>query len=372
MKNFVIQLLTSNIHYEESSSYRRIILVNFILILTTVVFGFFSYLNFFILQSKVVALLDIGAGLVSFYTFFFLRKSKRIELAAKIASVNIILFFISFVLANGNDHYGLIWSIFIPIFTILINGRTLGLYFSLLFYAIVFPIAYLNIGIWQEGYWAMHDFVRYVVSTLVLIFITYMNEYAQELSDQELKDIRDRERARLTELQELSITDSLTGLYNRRYFNEIAPKLLSLAQRKQQYLSFFIVDIDNFKDYNDYYGHNQGDKVLEQVAHTLKEHIQRDDDFVFRLGGEEFAGMILTQEENQNAHLIEQLCQIIEELKLEHSYSDTSEYITISAGIRTISPKDHISIEELYRTADAELYKAKASGKNRIFLYSDT
>ncbi len=371
MKNSLLKLLTSNINYEDSVSYRRLILINVILLTTTIIFYFFAYFNIAALNAPVVALLDFVAGSISAATFYLLRYNKNITLSAKIASANLILFFIFFLQINGSDHFGLIWSIFIPIFVILINGRKIGFIFTLIFYAIIHPIAFLNIGVWQDGAWIIQDFIRFFISSVMLTYIVYMNEFAQEESDKELISIRKREQEHIQALKQLSNTDSLTELYNRRYFNDVAPKLLSLAQRQNQFLSFFILDVDNFKDYNDNYGHNEGDKVLKLVADAIRSNVQRGDDFVFRLGGEEFAGVILSSQKSTQVDMIERLCHLIESLKIEHSYSDISKYITVSIGIRTISPEDNISLEELYKSADAELYKAKFSGKNRAFRFQE-
>lgn len=151
---------------------------------------------------------------------------------------------------------------------------------------------------------------------------------------------------RSEELHLLSITDQLTGLYNRRYYDNMILKLSSLAQRQKLSITFFILDIDYFKSYNDFYGHIKGD------------------DFVFRLGGEEFAGIILSIEKEKTQQWISELTKIIEDLKIGHKASKISEFLTVSIGIATIDYPDSNNLDLLYKYADKALYTAKYSGRN--------
>jgi diguanylate cyclase (GGDEF)-like protein len=142
------------------------------------------------------------------------------------------------------------------------------------------------------------------------------------------------------------------------------PKLLALAKRKRHYITFFILDVDDFKAYNDHYGHIAGDKALIAIADAVIRHIQRDDDFVFRFGGEEFGGVLLSDDPEHSVAHVKQLCPLVEGLKIEHRYSDTADYLTVSVGIITIPPELELTIEQIYIFADRELYKVKNNGKN--------
>jgi diguanylate cyclase (GGDEF)-like protein len=191
-----------------------------------------------------------------------------------------------------------------------------------------------------------------------------MHERSTEASDFKMIEVRENEQAYIKQLRELSITDSLTKLYNRHYFNEFMPKLLALAKRKGYFITFFILDVDNFKPYNDNYGHIAGDKALLSVAERVKHHIQRNDDFVFRFGGEEFGGVMLTDDPKRSIEHVQELCPLVESLNIEHHFSATSDKLTISVGIVSIDPHIELSIEEIYLLADRELYKVKKGSKN--------
>ncbi|MEA3369987.1 MAG: GGDEF domain-containing protein [Campylobacterota bacterium] len=361
-------ILALNVEYDDNCSYRRILLISIILMATVFVFVLFSFVNAVFLHNYIVASLDAIAALVSIYAIYNLKKYNNVPLAAKLATFNLMFFFLTFIYLNGASHFSLIWTIFLPIFAILTNGKRIGLYFSILFYAVLFTMAYSAIEVWNNGTWLIQDWLRLVVASSMLTFVIYMNESALEASDIKLAEIRENEKAHLKELKSISITDQLTGLYNRRYYNEMLPKLISLAKRKEHYITFFILDIDFFKNYNDHYGHLKGDGTLIKVAHAIRDYIHRGDDFVFRLGGEEFAGVILSDDSNKTHKWISSLCEVIENLKIEHADSNISEYVTASIGVATISHEKNKDMDTLYHFADEALYLAKNGGRNRMNL----
>ncbi len=361
-------LFSLNIGFTDTLSYRRVYLISSTSIITTAVFFLFVFINTFLVQQYTIAILDFIAAFIFIANLLYLKKTHCISHAAKIATVNLIFFFLSFIYTNGSNHFALIWTIFLPIFAIFVNGRRVGLYFALTFYLLLFSLAYINIGIWENGSWGKLEFMRLFAASTVLVFVLYMNEKAQEESDKQLASIRKKEKEYMKKLHAKSITDELTQLYNRRYFYDMAPKLAALAKRKNHYITFFILDIDYFKYYNDYYGHLKGDDVLIRVSQAIKNHIQRDDDFVFRLGGEEFAGIIISEDTQKTNEWIKKLCDIIRDMKIEHSESLVSEYITVSIGIATINPEEKYDLEWLYNCADQALYDAKNNGRNRCEL----
>jgi len=356
--------ITSNMEFSDKNSYRRVILVNTILFLTVFILLFFTFFNY-ITEHYVIGTLDAAAAIISFYALVHLRIYNNVNTAAKIATTNLGLFFLLFAYTNGGDHFGMIWTIFLPIFATLVNGRRVGLYFSTIYYSILYYMAYNGIDVWAQGQWQMTDFLRLFFSSVVLTYAMYVNEFALEESDDELTKTREREKEHIEQLQALAITDELTTLFNRRHFNELAPKLLSLAKRKQLYLTFFIIDIDHFKSYNDNYGHQAGDIALAQVASVIKHQIQRDDDFVFRLGGDEFAGITLSEDPHHMHEHIASICKLIEALKIEHKFSSVSNFLTTSIGVTTVHPGMDYNLDNLYKDADINLYKAKDNGKNQ-------
>ena len=168
-------------------------------------------------------------------------------------------------------------------------------------------------------------------------------------------------------IEYLSITDELTQLYNRRFFNTKIEKEINRAKRENTYLSFLIMDIDYFKEFNDTYGHQKGDFALEEVSKVLKKYTNRSSDFAFRLGGEEF-GIITRLDKEKIIEFANNIKNEIEELHIEHKKSSISEYLTISIGITSRTGLDLLDSNTLYKEADDSLYLAKNKGRNCIFI----
>jgi len=167
-------------------------------------------------------------------------------------------------------------------------------------------------------------------------------------------------------LEQASYTDTLTGIFNRRYFNLVYEREFKRALRSNKSITFMMIDIDFFKQYNDTYGHLQGDVALQNVAHMLKSSLLRPGDFVFRLGGEEF-GVILTETDCPNARKMgEKLRLNIESLNMEHKGNKNNGLLTISTGAICIVPTESMSNESILHSVDTNLYAAKERGRNTV------
>lgn len=168
------------------------------------------------------------------------------------------------------------------------------------------------------------------------------------------------------ELQALSFKDDLTGIANRRMFNSTLDKEWARARRHRQPLSLILLDIDFFKQYNDRYGHLQGDSCLQQVAGVLGSAAVRSSDFIARFGGEEFV-LVLPDTDASSAGKIAEKCrELILEQQIPHEKSGVSPILTISAGVGTIIPSADMESTAFLETVDKLLYKAKQNGRNRV------
>lgn len=167
-------------------------------------------------------------------------------------------------------------------------------------------------------------------------------------------------------IEEISITDGLTNLYNQRYFNDFSQKFINSAKRENHFISFLIIDVDYFKQYNDTYGHLMGDNVLKKVATALKDYSSRSDDYCFRLGGEEFGILFKSKNQEKAFQFAKMILKNIENLKIEHKSSIVSKYITVSMGLFSDYSKNIIDIDDIYKKADKMLYLAKETGRNRV------
>lgn len=171
-------------------------------------------------------------------------------------------------------------------------------------------------------------------------------------------------------IEKLSVTDELTKLYNRREFNKVFKRSIAYSKRYSFPFSMMMVDIDYFKEYNDTYGHQKGDDILQIVANEILNIAFRLTDVAFRLGGEEFA-LIFSSHNLENVKLYtEKLRHNIENLKIEHSNSKVSKYLTVSIGLFYVDKILDLDEEVIYKYCDDALYEAKKKGRNQVSLIS--
>ncbi|NVK25648.1 MAG: diguanylate cyclase [Gammaproteobacteria bacterium] len=173
------------------------------------------------------------------------------------------------------------------------------------------------------------------------------------------------------QLQQLSLTDSLTDLPNRRAMDERLTHDVHTAKRGHWPLSVILLDIDFFKLYNDFYGHVAGDECLKNVALALKNVQQRESDFMARYGGEEFAMLLPSTDKEGAIKVAKRIKANIESLKLRHKKSKVSKYITVSIGIATFNENSIATVDNILISTDRALYGAKESGRNCYFHFDD-
>lgn len=166
-------------------------------------------------------------------------------------------------------------------------------------------------------------------------------------------------------MEELSTTDPLTGLHNRRYFNDRAQNIWNHCLRFKENIGLLMIDIDHFKAYNDAYGHLAGDEAIRNVAECLHIASRRSDDLAARYGGEEFVMIIPHSDEEQLQAVAEKILRMIRGKKLPHKKSPISDILTLSIGSFWGIPSEDKPLEYFTDQADKALYKAKEEGRNR-------
>jgi diguanylate cyclase (GGDEF)-like protein len=172
----------------------------------------------------------------------------------------------------------------------------------------------------------------------------------------------DAESAYFEEIFQLSITDNLTQVHNRKHFDEMLDREFSRARRHGRPLSLLVVDIDHFKQVNDQYGHLTGDFVLREVADAMKQRVRRDETLA-RYGGEEFAILVAETELEGATLLAKGLLEAV--ATREIVFQSVRITVTVSIGCAELSPDDK-NASELFRRADEKLYSAKRHGRNRV------
>ncbi len=169
-------------------------------------------------------------------------------------------------------------------------------------------------------------------------------------------------KERNIELEKISLYDFLTGLYNRRYFDEKLNEYVHLTRRSKLNITIAMIDIDNFKRFNDENGHVEGDKILIKFASLIEKSLPRSTDFAARYDGDEFV-IVLYDTEKEGAEIVFE--KIRDKIK---NSEDINEYLSLSIGSISFIPNEEVTIEEMIKEADSALYEAKVSGKNRIVL----
>ncbi len=213
-------------------------------------------------------------------------------------------------------------------------------------------------------------------SNIVFVYFGFRNFISeQEKSQEEIRSLNhmleERVKKRTEELnqaniqlQELVSIDGLTELYNRRSFDDYINEKWKSASRHKENLAIIMIDIDNFKAYNDYYGHMKGDRCLQQFASILTNHFKRGDDYVARYGGEEFVVAISKTDDDQVIAYVESLLEEVRKEMIPHLAAD-KKFLTISAGIAFKNESDK-KLTSCLKRSDEALYFAKANGKDQV------
>lgn len=211
-----------------------------------------------------------------------------------------------------------------------------------------------------------------VVFVIIVVFIFYRNrqlvKHQKEMQEKnfELEQTKQQLLQSKLKLEKLASEDSLTGLYNRRKFDEYFDIVYKTAMRNKSVIAVGMIDIDYFKAYNDSYGHKAGDNALIAVTHEIKNTLHRPCDIVARYGGEEFIFLILDIDESGFEYVLEKMRSNIEKLNISHKASKTKDVLTVSIGgvIGTVGMKSNR--QKFFTQADELLYEAKDRGRNQV------
>ena len=339
--------------------YRNELLKKYLLIgLITSVFlsPIYYYIN---LTFLAITLNLFSIGMV--YLFFSSKDTDKYVYNSRIFMLFITILFIMGLLNGNQEINSTFFLLLYPIASFSIRGPKEGIFWSvilLLIFIGIFNIFHLDYN--------AYSFLFFCVAYLMVSYLLYFYRYYEMMNFKniniQLENIVQQRTQELkvsnNKLQKLASTDDLTKLFNRAKLNESLQNELNRAKRFQHLLGIILLDIDHFKSTNDTYGHNAGDKVLEEFAKILKEQV-RETDIAGRWGGEEF--VIICPETNMDG-----LSKIAEELRYSiESYNFTTVgKKTSSFGITLY--KEHDTIKSIISRADKALYLAKKNGRNKV------
>lgn len=328
---------------------RKVVVARSAVFFSIFMMSFLTFYHHFNHNTKLffLDLLLLGCLLVA---FFYFRKGDIVVLAKVLVAILITGMLLLIYINEAKDNV-IFWPILMFFYFMSLYGHKKGLLLSIITFAIILPLVYQWVGISMN----MQGFIRYFFIFLVIMVVSYIYEYSIEASMNKLHNMKDK-------LDKMTKIDSLTNLYNRRYFDEIFEKELKISKRNEKLFVFLMLDIDDFKGYNDTYGHLAGDDTLVIVAGTIRSRVKRINDYVFRLGGEEFGVVFSVNNYEDSVNIAKEIKEGIEELKIPHN----EEYVTASLGMAIISPIQEHTQDEIFKLADDALYRAKNSGKNKV------
>jgi len=247
---------------------------------------------------------------------------------------------------------------------------------SFLWSVIVLLVYFINVGNVAAvdpltGYYATLLSVVCLVGLLANYQIEYQARYFF-LQTQLLHGEKNRMEHMRDELYKVAVIDSLTGLYNRRHFDEALAIAWRFAYASKTPMSLLFIDIDCFKRFNDTYGHTRGDQCLKVVAEALSRVERRPSDIVARYGGEEFVIILPGMGETKAESFAESIRLTVEELRIPHRATTVKDTVTVSIGVSTVIPGPSSNAGLLVEQADKALYQAKDEGRNRVVVHQRT
>lgn len=354
---FILQWLLPTSVNEEDKNYRRSVIANVVIAFSFLIMVFFTVFHFFI-SNITLFYLDSLILIVLLLVYLYFRK-KSIYLIANMMLFTVSCGLLFLIYYNQGKDSVVLWSIVLLFYLMPLHGYKRGLFLSSLFFFIVFFMLYHWIGesISFEGY------IRFIVVCIILVIISFIHEYSTQKTLKKIHSMKNQ-------LNELIKIDSLTSIYNRRYFDEIFFNERKYAQRNKILFVFLMIDIDFFKLYNDLYGHQEGDNVLIKIAASFKNAMKRPNDYVFRLGGEEFGICFSGENISDILQIIEKIRVNIENLKIAHAKNTASSFVTVSIGASIFNSDEEYSKDEIYKMTDTVLYQAKYEGRNRVSVSS--
>ncbi len=211
-----------------------------------------------------------------------------------------------------------------------------------------------------------------IIHNSIVSMVSRIDTYAKMLDEtNHTLELKVKERTKELELTnkkllDLSLTDSLTKLSNRRHFEERAENMYDIAKRQEIPISIVMSDIDFFKKINDTYGHIVGDEILKKIAEIMKKNLRRNSDLLARYGGEEFVVILFDTNDEETVKVCENIKDSLNELNNYKTHGIEIESVTLSFGISSTIPQKHSNYKELLNKADIALYKAKRNGRNCI------
>lgn len=344
--------------------YRRVYLMNVLLLVSTAICTFFFVFHMSIAE-RFNALAGVnGFGVVAAGGLIIdLRRFHRVERTATLINLFALFGLVFFLAVEYRNDAAAVWAALYYPFAFFLKGVRTGIKYAAAYTVLAIAVVALDVLVWHpvgtEA--ALTSVLNIMVGTLSMLAFLFYYEITREEAAGRLLAARER-------LTQLSHTDELTGLYNRRHFESVFPGEIRRAHRERQHFGLLMLDVDFFKAYNDHYGHPAGDEVLKQIADVMRRCMRRTGDLVFRLGGEEFGALLMVESPEDAEAIAEAIREDVEALDLP-SEGTAQGIVTVSIGVRLVDDQAPLAdrvAARLMAEADGALYDAKRLGRNRV------
>jgi len=280
-KAFWTRYLTNNNRFtKDNSDYRRIVLLNFTLIMTTIILLFYGLFNIFINADYILAAIQFGGMLIGIVIIVYFKLTNNIKITALVFAIVFLAILTSIIVVDRTDHYTMMWILLVPAISYFILGRIPGSIITALYIVFIIVLMTVISPILDGIAFDINIFINIIgVMAAVGLIIRYF-ELSRTESLDALSKVNDN-------LRRMSETDKLTLMYNRLKLDDVLEAEIMTTETSLKSLSVLMIDIDDFKSINDEYGHLQGDSVLVQAAFLLKKNV-KEPCVIGRWGGEEF------------------------------------------------------------------------------------
>lgn len=348
LKHFI----TNNHQFKPTDpEYRQVYLINGMLLGMVVVFSFFFFINLAFFGLYVVALLDFIAAAIAAMLLRHFQISNNVRQAAYQTVLLLGVFLIGYCYFAAPDYYSLFWICIFPPLVFFLLGRRKGLLATTLFFSLLTLLLGWRSASWAEDAFTIKALLNVALASVSLVLLIHYYEVSRN-------DVMRALATQHRQLQRLSITDALTGLYNRSKLDDILSREIARSVRHQSPFSVILADLDFFKAVNDNFGHMAGDQALMSFAGILLQHC-RELDVPGRWGGEEFL-IICPHTDLAGAKLLaERIRAQVEVYDFAHG-----KQLTVSLGVASFIRDD--DAKTILKRADDALYRAKGKGRNRV------
>jgi len=338
--------------------FRQHILLTFFTPFGFGIFGLLAIYDYYFLQQYTPGILAGVLSLSFLITNLHYRFTKQLKTGITMVVSSATILLLIFIYQNQNQSFGLVWALLYPPLIIMTIGHYWGVRIALLIYFLLVGILLSGVGIWQQGLWDMTGLIRFSLGYIAMTYLSYIlalsNQFSYGLLEKRHREHLGKHKA----IEKIATTDSVTGVYNRYYLNQIMHKLpTGELQHSQTNLIFFIAQVDWFKEYVDYYGYEKGDKLLITISQIIQNQMKPVNGLVYRINGSQFAGSILAKDITKALFQIKEIQDLIDKEHIVHFISPYKQ-VHISIGIAIDNRFSEFNFNELFTKADEALYQS--------------